>query len=63
MDNLFIYNLDTKKLSTKSWKTYNGAFRNLNRSENSIVTSKEGADWLEKHPEWIEERLNKQQIK
>lgn len=51
----YLFNLETKRLSKKSWKTYKGAERNAGRVD--MITSLEGVDWFLRHPEWCQQRI------
>lgn len=53
---LKVYDLKTRTESKKSWKTYKGAERNC-KLNTQIVVSDDGIDWMNRHPEWIEDRL------
>ena len=58
----YLYNLKTKTRSKKSWKTFNGALKNS--TEYDVICDSEawGIEWLERHPEFVEENLKRIEI-
>lgn len=51
-----LFNLVTYKESKKTWKTYEGAAKNAQAFD--IISTPEGIEWMQKHPEWAKERVN-----
>lgn len=55
----YLFNLTNSEISKKSWKTFNGAFKNSKEYE--IVLGGETLvaviNWIMKHPDWAEKRI------
>lgn len=56
MNPYFIYDLVTKTQSKRSWKTYAGAAKHA--TPTSLIVTKMGIEWMQRHPEWEVSRLN-----
>ena len=55
-----VLNLHTGKKSDKRWKTYAGASKNCQSFE--IAINEDSLEWIERHPEWVKERLTQIKI-
>jgi hypothetical protein len=58
----YLYNLKTKTRSKKSWKTWNGAMRNSTEYDVLCDSEAGGMEWMERHPEFVEENLKRIEI-
>ncbi len=50
-----IFYLKTGKASKRSWKTFLGAYGNIEKD--SVVLPMVAIEWIKKHPEWVKEQL------
>ncbi len=54
-ERFYLFDLQTKTTSKKSWKTYKRALQNASGTQ--IVSTLDGINWALQHPDWIEKRL------
>lgn len=52
-----VFCLKTKDVSKKSWKTYKGALKNC-FTKTQMVSTPSGIDWMNRHPEYFEDRMS-----